>query len=362
MTNFFEPPIMDEIINGIQQIGIGVSDTKSVFNWYRKHLGFDILLFKDEAVASLMTRYTNGTPQKRDAYLSLNLRGGGGLEIWQFKDRTPSPPENPVQLVDLGINTMKIRTTDIRQTHKSLEVLGLKFLSEIITSDFNSKYFYFNDPWENRVQIIQDDYSFMNTRYCCGGVMGVVIGVSNMDVSIQFYGDLLGYSNVLVDEIVESSWDDNPEKGKFRRVILQHERQSYGGFGALLGPTQMELVQALDRTPKKIYENRLWGDLGYIHICFDISGMDKLRKKAKAMNHPFTVDSARGFDMGDAAGHFSYIEDPDGTLIEFVETHRVPILKSLGLHLNLRNRNPQKPLPKWLVKTLSFHRILKDLK
>lgn len=352
---------MDEIINGIQQIGIGVSDTKSVFNWYRKHLGFDILLFKDEATANLMTHYTNGVPQRRDAYLSLNMRGGGGLEIWQFKDREPNPPPRPIQLGDLGINAMKIRTADIGQTYKELEALGLTYLSELINYGSQFKYFYFDDPWQNRVQIIQDDYSFTNTKFCCGGVMGVVMGVFNMDVSIPFYSDLLGYSKVVSDEIIESSSADNQKSEKSRRVILQHKRNTYGGFGELLGPSQIELVQVLDRTPKKIYENRLWGDLGYIHICFDISGMDKLREKAKAMNHPFTVDSASGFDMGDAAGHFSYIEDPDGTLIEFVETHRVPVLKSLGLYLNLQNRNPQRPLPKWLVKTLGFHRISKDL-
>ena len=32
---------MVEIINGIQQVGIGVLDVKKVFNWYRKHLGFN---------------------------------------------------------------------------------------------------------------------------------------------------------------------------------------------------------------------------------------------------------------------------------------------------------------------------------
>ena len=352
---------MDEIINGIQQIGIGVSDTKSVFNWYRRHLGFDILLFRDEAIATLMTQYTNGMPQRRDAYLSLNMRGGGGLEIWQFKDRIPNPPANPIKFGDLGINAMKIRTVDIVQTYKELEALGLTYLSEIIISNSQGNNFYFDDPWQNKVQIIEDTYSFTNTRYYSGGVMGVVIGVSNINASMLFYGGLLGYSKVLSDETLENQSTDNQKRGKSRRVILQHKRNTYGGFGALLGPTQIELVQALDRTPKRIYENRLWGDLGYIHICFDISGMDKLREKAKAMNHPFTVDSASGFDMGDAAGHFSYIEDPDGTLIEFVETHRVPVLKSLGLHLNLQNRNPQRPLPKWLVKTLGFHRISKDL-
>jgi hypothetical protein len=88
--------------------------------------------------------------------------------------------------------------------------------------------------------------------------------------------------------------------------------------------------------------------------------MNSIRAKAKLNGHAFTVDSANSFDMGDAAGHFSYMEDPDGTLIELVETHKVPILKSLGLYLNLKKRNPHKTLPKWLVKSLGFHRVKKD--
>jgi hypothetical protein len=80
------------------------------------------------------------------------------------------------------------------------------------------------------------------------------------------------------------------------------------------------------------------------------------------MGFPFTVDTKKSrdgnsFDMGEAAGHFSYIEDPDGTLIEFVETHKVAILKKLGLYLNLRKRDPHKALPKWMLRTLSFSRV-----
>ncbi len=61
--------------------------------------------------------------------------------------------------------------------------------------------------------------------------------------------------------------------------------------------------------------------------------------------------------MGEAAGHFSYIEDPDGTLIEFVETHKVPIIKKLGLYLNMKNRNPDKNLPDWMVKMLGLTKV-----
>ena len=102
---------------------------------------------------------------------------------------------------------------------------------------------------------------------------------------------------------------------------------------------------------------RFWGDLGFIHLCFDVQDMDGLRKKAEAGNHPFTVDSANSFDMGEAAGHFSYIEDPDGTLIEFVETHKLPILKKINWYLNLRSRKADKPLPNWMLKTLAFSRV-----
>ena len=353
---------MNESINGIQQIGIGVHNTKEVFNWYRKHLGFDILLFKDEATASLMTKYTLGEPQRRDAYLALNMLGGGGLEIWQFKDRVPQGPEHPIQWGDLGINAMKVRTLDIQNSHAKICNLKVSAVTDILKSSYGERYFYFNDPWNNTIQLVEDAYAFSSSKTSIGGVLGAVIGVSDMDTSIRFYKNLLGYTNMVCDEEIFIPKEvSGTVKTQFRKVVLKHSRKGIGGFAELLGPTQIELLQALDRKPEKIYKNRLWGDLGYIHICFDVKGMDILREKAKAMKHPFTVDSAQSFDMGDAAGHFSYVEDPDGTLIELVETHKVPILKKLGLYLNLKNRKANKPLPKWLVKTLRFHRITKDV-
>ena len=56
-----------------------------------------------------MTRYTDGAVYERYAMLALNMVGGGGLEIWQYQDRTPMPPAVPLLVGDLGINIMKIR-------------------------------------------------------------------------------------------------------------------------------------------------------------------------------------------------------------------------------------------------------------
>jgi hypothetical protein len=62
--------------------------------------------------------------------------------------------------------------------------------------------------------------------------------------------------------------------------------------------------------------------------------------------------------MGEAAGHFSYVEDPDGTLIEFVETHKIPIIKKLGWYIDLwKRKDVTKPLPDGVLKNLRFMKV-----
>ena len=82
-----------------------------------------------------------------------------------------------------------------------------------------------------------------------------------------------------------------------------------------------------------------------------------MEELCKSHGHPFTIDSADSFDMGEAAGHFTYIEDPDGALIEFVETHKVPIAKKFGLFVDMTKRDPEKSLPKWMLQALSLSRM-----
>ena len=119
----------------------------------------------------------------------------------------------------------------------------------------------------------------------------------------------------------------------------------------------MELVKIYDRTPRKIFENRFWGDQGFIHLCFDISNQNAMKQLCAEKGYTYTVDSGEKFDMGEAAGHFSYIEDPDGALIEFVETKKIPIMKKLGWYLDLRKRDALKPLPDWMLKAMRYNSV-----
>jgi catechol 2,3-dioxygenase-like lactoylglutathione lyase family enzyme len=191
-----------------------------------------------------------------------------------------------------------------------------------------------------------------------GGPVGMMIGVSNLEKSIQFYSVVLGYDQVLYKG--ENSFEDLAVlpggSVSCKRAILTHSKERQGPFSKLLGKSYIELVEAKGYTPRKIFENRLWGDLGFIHLCFDIKNMEALKKACEAAGHPFTVDGGAGFEMGEAAGHFTYIEDPDGALIEFVETKKIPIMKKWGWYLDLRKRAPEKRLPDWMLKALKFNR------
>jgi len=51
-------------INGIQQLGVGVTDIEEAWNWYRRFFSMDILMFDEEAVAELMLAHTEGQPRK----------------------------------------------------------------------------------------------------------------------------------------------------------------------------------------------------------------------------------------------------------------------------------------------------------
>lgn len=343
------------LISGIQQIGIGCIDASKTFTWLRKTFGLNVKIFDDEASAKLMTRYTGGEVHDRRAILALNMNGGGGAEIWQFTSRTPGDGEK-LMLGDYGINVVKFKSTHVETSYTKIQ--SNKSCTPPQISPAGNLTFLLNDEAGNQYQVVTDTSWFKKESFMQGGICGAIIGVSNMDQSVAFYQNGFGLNEVVYD--VSGKFADLGEAAKdlnFRRVLLSFKNPFVAPFSRLFGNVQIELIQALDRKGKKIYENRYWGDTGFIHLCFDVSNMNALKANLQKFNYEFTVDSGDTFDMGESGGRFAYVEDPDGTLIEMVETHKVPVLKKLGIYFKLKNRTSEKPLPNWMVSLMGLNKV-----
>lgn len=353
---------MSYTIGGIQQLGVGTPDENASCAWYANVFGMTTPIFREAAPAPFMTRYTGGDVQSRSATLAINLQGGSGFEIWQYTSRKTVMPSFEIETGDLGILYGKVKASHLKSAFDRMGELLLREGGELLSNAPVSlpdgrRCFYLRDPWSNIFQVIEDNDFFQKGDFPTGGPCGAVIGVSDGDRALPFYRDLLGYDLILED--LTGEFDDLSPlpggKGKFRRIILSPSQPPKGPFAPIFGTSYIELIQSLDRTPRKIFQDRFWGDGGFIHLCFDILDMAGLKEACQKAGHPFTVDSADSFNMGEAAGHFTYIEDPDGTLIEFVETHKIPLMKKLNWYLNLEKRHG-KPLPRWMLKMLKSNK------
>jgi catechol 2,3-dioxygenase-like lactoylglutathione lyase family enzyme len=347
------------IISGIQQIGIGVENRDEAWSWYRKAFGMRVPVFEDAGEAPYMTHYTGGTVHSRTAVLAANLQGGSAFEIWQYTSRKPQPPSFTPAIGDLGIVAARIKTPDIGAALDYYRKNNIGHCYEPVKDPAGNQHFFLYDPYGNLFQIVPDSSWFLKPKHPTGGVAGCMIGVSDIEAALPLYQDILGFDRISYDE--KGSFYDLKDlpggERRVRRVLLTNSRKRQGAFSRLFGDSAVELVQLLDDTPRTILKDRYWGDLGFIHLCFDIRGMGGLGEQCREAGFPFTVDSKDSFDMGEASGRFTYIEDPDGTLIEFVETNRMPILKKVGWYLDLNKRNPAKPLPDFLLKALKLTEV-----
>jgi catechol 2,3-dioxygenase-like lactoylglutathione lyase family enzyme len=352
------------IISGIQQMGIGVTNVEEAWKWYIDQFGMDCRIFEDEAVAKLMLPYTGGEHRSRHAVLAMNLQSGGGFEIWQYKGRDPVTIKEEIMIGDLGIIACKIKAKDVQESLSLYQKKGIQVPAVAVEDPSGKRTFFLKDPYGNIFQLVEATDWFRNEKKGTGGSYGAVIGVSDIEKARVLYSDILGYDEVVYDtKGIFSDLADLPGGSKeCRRVLLKRSKPFTGAFSKVLGQSVIELISTPLKPGKKIFEGRFWGDPGFIHLCYDMHGFDDLKNFCENKGFPFTVDTKKSqdgnsFDMGEAAGHFAYIEDPDGTLIEFVETHKVPILKRFGWYLDLRKRDPEKSLPDWIVKTLKFSRV-----
>lgn len=347
-------------INGIQHIGVGVSDSEISQKWYRKFIGMDIPIFNGVAPAPLMDVYTHNKTITKRATMILNLKGGCAMEVVCPTSFEPKKPNFETQLGDIGIYINQIKTENVASTFEYFKKNDAKLLSGLEQMPDGGKTFYCEDPNGLIFQIVQGQNFYANTNHITGGPNGCVIGVTDIDNSVKLYSDILGYDKVIYDETGKFKDFESLIGGdkSFRRIRLTQSNPPGGGFAKVSADTYIELVQAKSYKPNKIYKGRIWGDVGFVHVGLDVRGMKALGEELESKGFGFTCDTQDTLDMGGTTRvHCTYIDDPDGILIEMIEVYKIPIIEKLGIFLNVEKRDPLKPLPDFMLKALRFSRI-----
>lgn len=347
-------------INGIQHIGVGVLDSEESQKWYRKFLGMDIPIFNGVAPAPLMDVYTHNQTITKRATMILNLQGGCAMEVVNPTSFKPRKVEFEVELGDIAIYIGQVKTRNVKETYQYFKENGAKLLSGVVQTPSGDDTFYVEDPNGLIFQLLPGKDFYTSGKHITGGPNGCVVGVTDISKSMKLYAEVLGYDKVVYDEtgIFPDYASLKGGQKRFRRIRLTQSNPPGGGFAKVSADTYIELIQAMEYQPKRVWKGRIWGDVGFVHIGMDVRGMKALGSDLQEKGFGFTCDSKDVLNMGGTTRvHCTYIDDPDGILIEMIEVYKIPIIEKLGVFLNVEKRDPLKPLPDFMLKALRFSRI-----
>ena len=346
-------------INGIQHIGIAVQDMDESLKYYRKFFGLDIPFFDSVAAAPLMINHTNGDVITKRASMIMNLQGGCAVEVIRPTTFEPKKQLKAFELGDLGIGISLVKCKSVADMHAYCVSNGAHKVSDITKLPDGKTTFSIQDIDGNLFQYVNGDTWFTDNGHPSGGMAGCVIGVSDITKAKNLYSAILGYNKVVFE--ATGKFDDfkhmNGGDQEFHRIRLTQGEKPGGGFARITGETFIELIQRTDKTMDQIFKDRIWADSGFVHLGLDVRGMSSLGESLGQAGFKFTCDSNDALSMGQTKVHCTYIDDPDQTWIELIEVYKVPIVEKWGLFLNVAKRDPNKPLPNFMLKALKFSRI-----
>lgn len=322
----------------LQHVGLGVTDVEESYLFYRKCLGFNLKL-TDYLGSSSEMEPIIGELAKMRIIMGLSSQGRGLVELVQHL--STAPRKTHMRWGDIGFLASGYQARNIAALAPQFEKWGFPYLSPIRSVDLDdgrkAQSVFVSDPDGNFVELVET--ASRNSRHTgVDGLAQVTIGVRDMETSVAFYRDIIGFDNVVLDRVGHDPVFDTlfGERFELREILLENSRPLKNLFVTPDGG-RLRLVQALNYKGNKVFQDRRWGDIGQMECCFQVenaqAAIAELEAKGVEIYHPPTF-----MNMGSgSAGYFTYIKDPDDNLVEFVEVSRVAWLgpKALSFTFNL---------------------------
>jgi catechol 2,3-dioxygenase-like lactoylglutathione lyase family enzyme len=301
--------------SGVHHVAIGVDDFTTMKSFYQDLMGFtEIFAEFEESEQRIMREVTRSSRAVFSGVIFQQKEGGIWLELIHMSEPAPRPIRTDFRYGDLGVAKMTVASYDIHSVHQRLKgkVIYCSELKKAIIPGWGDyAFFYCRDPEGNLIEVVSADGE---AGGMFGGVRSIGISVTDLERSISFYRDHLGFDTVSMDihESFSGLVDDisGAENTQVRSCLLSVNKE---------GNAMIELFEVLKPRGRSIPFSTHWGDFGYLQVAFgcdDIHGMVSDIEEAgmSLMCGPKVMDGG----IPDHPGEFVYARDPDGIPIEFL--------------------------------------------
>jgi len=150
----------------------------------------------------------------------------------------------------------------------------------------------------------------------------VAVGVRDMDRSLPFYRDLLGFE--VAQEINDLDGNENHLGGiserqnrKYRVVVLRYGPETAALYGFNEAASVVSLVAPLGPPPTGTGINV--DQIGISHFGIWVKGLDTIYEDLKSKGVTFAVPPHAAVKTAAGTLHSAFLHDPDGILIELQE-------------------------------------------
>lgn len=327
---------MIEVFN---HAGFGVTDLKRSRAFYGKVLGFsmkvhrfegdvkDLIVLEGDDVEAQEERLraiVSETAIVRMALL-LNPLDGALVEMAQPQPVDMEAVPRAHRWGDIGFLALGAKAYGLDDLAGVLAKKGATLESgveSVRTADGATwKSAFLRDPDGIHIELLETGEPGACRRPAVGGLSHLVIGVSDMDRSVDFYSRALGFDVVALDrDVTGPELSPSAEGGSVRTVVLKRSRVP--GKTIPRGPGMVRLVQAKSFKGQRFAEGVFWGDLGILEFGFDVKDIDATHSMLLENGaEPFIPPARMKMPMGYAGG-FAYVRDPDGNLLELIEMEK----------------------------------------
>ncbi len=317
------------MINALQHVGQGVQDVDKTYEFYKRNFGYKVKL-NDITVASKEMAAVLGSVETMRMMMAANVKGGGIIELIEHK----SKPITSLPKADLyghcGILEVGYEVVNIEEVVSDFRSRGIPMLTPILEIDLGGgrrwRTAFLKDPDGLPLQLTEDVKPGAAARAGAEvhGSSHVSIGVTDLKRSIAFYQSVLEFDRLVCefDGIVPETEASGGDFQTRKTALLERSADATGPLAGLLPRGAVKLIE-VPAGARHLYEGRLWGDVGCMEFCLDVSDVPATVEVMKEKGVDIYLPPVEiGMGTG-SKGLVAYIRDPDGTTVEFVEVQSI---------------------------------------